>query len=64
MKKKDDLWEEVKKDFPSDPALQEIHYARLKLHEQTSGMSDKEFINFIKLKAKNQMNMLDEQINK
>ncbi|MGQ9723333.1 MAG: hypothetical protein ACUVXA_18675 [Candidatus Jordarchaeum sp.] len=40
MKEKDKLWEKVKKDFLSDPALQEVHYARLKIHEQTEGMTD------------------------
>ncbi len=52
MKEKDKLWEKVKKDFPCDPALQEVHYARLKIHEQTKGMSDQEFVEFIKTKAK------------
>jgi hypothetical protein len=52
MRKKDKLWEKVKKDFPCDPALQEVHYARLKIHEQTKGMSDQEFVKFIRVKAK------------
>lgn len=52
MRKKDKLWEKVKKDFPCDPALQEVHYARLKIHEQTKGMSDQEFVKFISVKAK------------
>ena len=51
MKEKDKLWEKVQKDFPNDPALQEVHYARLKIHEQTKGMSEKEFIKFIKSEA-------------
>jgi len=54
MKKKDKLWEQVKKDFPNDLALQEVHYARLKIHKKTSGMSNKEFIDFIKLKVKSE----------
>jgi hypothetical protein len=33
MKEKDELREKVKRDFPCDPALQEVHYARLKIHE-------------------------------
>ena len=57
MKKKDKLWEQVQKDFPCDPALQKVHYARLKIHEQTVGMSDKEFVEFIKSKAKNQIQL-------
>nr|MDO8081245.1 hypothetical protein [Candidatus Freyarchaeota archaeon] len=52
MKEKDKLWEKVKRDFPSDPALQEVHYARLKIHEQTKGMTYQEFVEFIKMKAK------------
>jgi len=51
MREKDKLWEKVKKDFPRDPALQEVHYARLKIHEQTKGMSDQEFVKFIRMKA-------------
>ena len=51
MRVKDELWEKVQKDFPCDPALQEVHYARLKIHEETKGMSDKEFVRFIKMKA-------------
>jgi len=49
---KDELWEKVKKDFPCDPALREVHYARLKIQEQTKGLSDREYIEFIKMKAK------------
>ncbi|PIU17877.1 MAG: hypothetical protein COT16_03875 [Elusimicrobia bacterium CG08_land_8_20_14_0_20_44_26] len=51
MKKKDALWEKVEKVFPKDPALQELHYARLKIHEQTKGMSHVEFVKYIKAKA-------------
>lgn len=51
-KEKDELLEKVKKDFPCDPALQEVHYARLKIHEQTKGMSGQEYIEFIRMKAK------------
>jgi hypothetical protein len=53
MKEKDELREKVKKDFPCDPALQEVHCARLKIHEQTKDMSDREYIEFIKIRAKN-----------
>jgi hypothetical protein len=52
MNKKDKLWEKVKKDFPKDPALQEVHYARLRIHEETKGMTSKEFVKYIKAKAK------------
>jgi hypothetical protein len=51
MRVKDKLWEKVKKDFPNDPALQEVLYARLKIHEETKGMTSEEFLRYIKLKA-------------
>ncbi len=52
MKDKEKLWEKAKKDFPCDPALQEVHYARLKIHEQAKEMTDREYVEFIKIKAK------------
>jgi hypothetical protein len=52
MKKIDKLWKKVKKDFPKDPALQEIHYARLKIQEETKDMTPHEFVRYIKEKAK------------
>ncbi len=51
MTDRDELWDKVVKDFPEDTALQEVHYARLKIHEQTRGMSDEEFVQFIKAQA-------------
>ena len=51
MGKKDKLWEKVKNDFPGDPALQEVHYARLKIREETKEMTAQEFVNYIKTKA-------------
>ena len=51
MEKKDKLWEKVKNDFPGDPALQEVHYARLKIHEETKEMTAQEFVDYIKIKA-------------
>lgn len=53
MKGKDELWEKARKDFPKDPALREVHYARLKIHEKTKGMTSEEFVKYIKEKAKN-----------
>lgn len=50
--KKDKLWEKAETDFPKDPALAEVHYARLKLHQATEGMTVEEFLNSIKAKAK------------
>lgn len=52
MGRTDKLWEKVKKDFPCDPALQQVHYARLKIQAATEGMSTEEFIKYIKAKAK------------
>jgi len=50
--KKDELWERVSKDFPKDPALREVHYARLKIHEEAKEMSSEEYVKYIKAKAK------------
>ena len=47
MDVKDALWEKVKRDFPIDPTLQEVHYARLKIKKQTKDMSDKKYLEFI-----------------
>jgi hypothetical protein len=52
MKRKDKLWEKAKKDFPKDPALREVHYARLRIHEETKGMTPEEFVRYIKARAK------------
>jgi len=51
MKKKDRLWEKAKKDFPKDPALQQVHYARLKIREETKGMTSEEFVRYIKARS-------------
>jgi hypothetical protein len=51
MKKRDRLWEKAKKDFPKDPALREVHYARLKIHEETKGMTSEEFVRYIKARS-------------
>jgi len=51
MEERDKLWEQVVKDFPGDPALQEVHYARLKIREKTRGMSDAEFVAYIKAQS-------------
>jgi hypothetical protein len=59
MNKKDKLWEKVKKGFPKDPALQEVHYARLRIHEETKGMTPEEFVRYIKAKAKKVLEQRD-----
>ncbi|MBM4047065.1 MAG: hypothetical protein FJ279_18335 [Planctomycetes bacterium] len=40
------LWEEVRKDFPGDEMMQEIHYVRLLHRRQTEGLSSRERIRF------------------
>jgi len=58
MKDRDELWDKAAKDFPGDPALREVHYARLKIHEATRGMSDDEFVRFIKDQAEKARNLI------
>jgi len=53
MKRRDEFWEKAQRDFPEDPALQQVHCARLRISEKTRGMSDEEFVEFIKAQAKN-----------
>lgn len=61
MKEKDKFWEMVKKDFPNDPALQEVHYARLKIHDHTEGFSKEQYIAYIKEKAKELIEIVPDQ---
>lgn len=46
------LWEEVKREFPADPALQEVHYARLYIDEVTKDMSSEKRREFVKALAR------------
>ena len=62
LEKEKKLREKVERDFPKDPALQEVHYARLKIHEQTQGMSIAEYIEYIKRKARKVIGKDIEQI--
>lgn len=46
------LWEEVIREFPADPALQEVHYARLYTDEVTKDMSSEKTREFTKALAR------------
>ena len=52
MKKRDPLLEKVRMDFPGDPALQQVHYSRLRIQKATRGMTSEQFLRYIKTKAK------------
>ncbi len=43
---KEKLWEEIRKDFPDDEMMQQVHYVRLLHHRQTEGLSSVERIKF------------------
>jgi hypothetical protein len=43
---KEDLWKEVRREFPDDEMMQEIHYVRLLHHHETKGLSPQELIQF------------------
>ena len=40
------LWDEVKKEFPDDEMMQQIHYIRLLHYYQTQEMSSQERVKF------------------
>ena len=46
------FWAQVKKEFPKNYTLQNVHYAQLVIGEKTKGMSSEEYIKFIKSEAK------------
>lgn len=56
--RKDALWQKVIEKFPNDPVMQEVHYARLKISKKTKGMSVKEYVEYIKSRAKEVMKEL------
>ncbi len=43
---KEQLWEEVRKEFPDDETMQQIHYIRLLHYRQTQGLSSQDYIRF------------------
>lgn len=45
---KEQLWKEVREEFPGDEMMQEIHYVRLLHYHQTEKLSRKERILFYK----------------
>jgi hypothetical protein len=45
-KDKEQAWEEVRKEFPDDEMMQQIHYVRLLHYYQTRDMSSSERVNF------------------
>ncbi|MGQ9848012.1 MAG: hypothetical protein ACUVQP_11020 [Bacteroidales bacterium] len=47
-----ELEEEVKKEFPGDYALQQVHLARLIIEEKTKGLTGKELIAYYRKQAK------------
>jgi hypothetical protein len=45
---KERLWDEVRKEFPDDETMQQVHYVRLLHHHQTLGLSALERIQFFR----------------
>jgi len=43
---KKQLWEEVRKEFPDDEMMQQIHYVRLLHYYRVRGMSSQERVRF------------------
>lgn len=43
---KEQLWEEVRREFPDDEMMQQIHYVRLLHYSQIGGFSVRERIRF------------------
>jgi hypothetical protein len=43
---KEQIWKEVKEEFPDDEMMQEIHYVQLLQYYQTLGLSHEEYIKF------------------
>lgn len=45
---KEQIWEEVQREFPDDEMMQQIHYVRLLHHRQTEGVPSRERVRFFK----------------
>jgi hypothetical protein len=43
---KEQIWEEVRKEFPDDTVMQEVHYVRLLHYHQLNGLSASERVRF------------------
>lgn len=43
---REQLWEEVRREFPDDEMMQQIHYVRLIHYRQTVGLAPQERIQF------------------
>lgn len=50
---KEELLEEVRKEFPNDETMQQVHYVRLLHHRQTQGMSPADKLEFYARRAGN-----------
>ena len=46
----EEIWEEVKKDFPDDEMMQEIHFIRLKHFYRMKNLSIDEIVKFYQTK--------------
>jgi len=40
------IWEEVRKEFPDDDTMQQVHFVRLLHYYQTKGMTPEEKVGF------------------
>ena len=43
---KEQIWEDVRREFPDDEVMQQVHYVRLLHHRQTEGFSSRERVQF------------------
>lgn len=45
-KEQEQIWKEVKEEFPDDEMMQEIHYTRMKLYLLTKDLSTEDLLKF------------------